>query len=218
MKRAVAIVNGASATIRLKLSHARAINANSNADEGGVFLAIAGVEDIAAGVSHVAALRVAAKVGLAVKLELAVPAVALDGEGAATARVEARAVTVGVGLIVDGLAVVADDREAVVVAGGAAAAVGTGNGAELAGGPDDAKVLGLGDGCGGCKAEEDVLEGRHYGFAVECVLVIVLGVDVVSQRSEAVDAAPFMSDPNTSHPHSFARSQSCALDATFLRV
>jgi len=100
------------------------------------------------------------EIGLAFEPEAAVPAITADLEGAAIAGAEAGGVAIGVGLGVDGFAVVADDGEVVVVpvftraAWGADCAVG-------AGGPDDAQVLGLGEGERGREGEGDAVEGRH---------------------------------------------------------
>jgi len=129
-KRAVAIVNGASAAVGIELNHTGSINANSNADESGVLLSTALSQNVAVGILHGAGLGAAAKVALAVESELAVPAVALDGELAAATGVKARRVSVGVALVVDGFAVVTDDGEALVVARSATFAVGSGDGAE----------------------------------------------------------------------------------------
>lgn len=116
MQRAIAIVNGAAASIRLELNHTGSVDADSDADEVNIGLSSPLSENISTGILDSTRLWRPSEVSFAVESELTVPTIPLNGKLAATAGVEARAVAVGVPLIVDGFAVVADDCKARVMA------------------------------------------------------------------------------------------------------
>lgn len=160
MERTVAVINRAPGTVRVKLDNTAAVDSDRNPDELGVLLLRAAAELVAVLGADVARLGDAAKVGLAVEHARGVPAGALDGEGAAVARVVAGRVVARGGVVVDGIAVVVDDGEAAVVPALGAGA-GPADGREAARGPDHAEVLGVGGGGEAEEPEEEVADGRH---------------------------------------------------------
>lgn len=117
VKRAVAVVNRAATVniIRVELHNTGTVIANRNPAAVSVLRCISLSQNIAISIHHRAALRVTIEFADAVEYTRGVPAVTLDGECAAVASVVARGMVSRVRFIVDGVAIVVDDREAFVV-------------------------------------------------------------------------------------------------------
>lgn len=160
MKRAVAIIHRAVDTVGLEFHNASGIRRDGDANVVNVRLSLSCTKAVAILVLDLAGVRVSTKVGLAVELEGALPAVALNGELAAIAGVVASRVVVGVTVAVDGVAGVVDNSEAVEVVVQSAAGW-PGDGGEATRGPNNPEVLGVGGRSQSHKAKEGVVDGRH---------------------------------------------------------
>lgn len=161
MQRPIPIINRAvTCIIAVELNDTGCIRSNRDPNESSLLLSNACAQYIAVLIAYVTVGRRAAKVAQTVELPTRGPAVALDLECAAVARIEARGPVPGGSIVVDGFAVLTKDGKALVVAGLVA------NGREGAGRPDYLKAFG-GGGCGQqgeAEAQGEGADGGHFSF------------------------------------------------------
>jgi hypothetical protein len=104
-QRTIPLVNRAARPISIKLNNTAGIRPNRDPNKRRIRLPIPTPQRVVTRVFHLATARVAPEISQAPELEPGIPAVALDGELAAVARVVAGGMVGRVGLGVDGLAV-----------------------------------------------------------------------------------------------------------------
>lgn len=154
-----AVVQRAATTVRFEFHNTDGIESDRNTNERGIRLALAISNLFTIGVLNSAVLGAAGEFVVAVEAEWSVPAVTLDLEGAALSKAW-RVIRRGFG-VVDSLVVVVEDRQAGLETGSAALAIGSGNGAETAGGEDSSQVLGVRCRKRGCESDEGGSNRRY---------------------------------------------------------
>lgn len=116
MERTVAIINRTAITVRVEFNNTTRVLTNSDTNESRIRLSLGATEAVSIAILDLAGVRVAAEVCLALKLAWGCPAVSLDGELAAITGVVTGGVIIGIGLVVDSLTGLIQDRKACVVA------------------------------------------------------------------------------------------------------